>query len=543
MTKKIIQKVCGFAVSAAMALSSIAGPVADVWAEDSAALAGAGAEENIQPEQVPVLYRITLPWTEHLIIEPEKDHIYIPDPDMRTEEEMKDILLTYEAGEEVEIGIRPEDTWQITKMSFLDDQKEESGYEWKDQTTVHFYMPEKNLLMKAELTEIEIPEPAPQDASADTDLSQQAGAEVDLSLQGEALPEEPQAGAVDPAASPAENAVQNTDDEASVTQDTSAADASKQNAGEETGYVQEDSALAESAPETIQKPAEGSTGAEEGTSAGEGEGNGNVTETEPPMTYIPEKDADGLPVQGSIEQTETLEIVRNDAGFDAKIDLRNVPYDPEQYSIEYISDDILPDTPGTYSCIYKVTAPDSGKFFFVLRPVKVVEAQNLAAALSDQAETEMAAESDAQETVLTEAGSGQQTETQTTETPESIMGEGGTASAGAAGSVGSGGGAVTYSAPATGYTGSSSESVETSFDILSVSTNLVAFCGGKEDFYQACFDYVIESGKTGVIVGTMSGYEIDPEAQKADFKISLNTGGAITGTYDKAKNSYSFSGL
>ena len=415
MTKKIIQRVCGFAVSAAMALSSIAGPVADVWAEDSVALAGAGAEESVQPEE-PVLYRITLPWTEHLIIEPEKDHIYIPDPDMRTEEEMKDILLTYEAGEEVEIGIRPEDTWQITKMSFLDDQKEESGYEWKDQTTVHFYVPEKNLLMKAELTEIEIPEPAPQDASAGADLSQETGAEVDPSLQAEALPAEPQAGAADLTASPAENAVQNTDDEAIVTQDTSAAEASKQNAGEETGYVQEDSALAESAPETIQKPAEGSTGTEEGTSAGEG--NGNVTETEPPMTYIPEKDADGLPVQGSIEQTETLEIVRNDAGFDAKIDLRNVPYDPEQYSIEYISDDILPDTPGTYSCIYKVTAPESGKFFFVLRPVKVVEAQNLAAALSDQAETETAAESDAQETALTEAGSGQQTETQTTETPE-----------------------------------------------------------------------------------------------------------------------------
>ena len=84
---------------------------------------------------------------------------------------------------------------------------------------------------------------------------------------------------------------------------------------------------------------------------------------------------------------------------------------------------------------------------------------------------------------------------------------------------------------------------ETSFDILSVSTNLVAFCGGKEDFYQACFDYVIESGKTGVIVGTMSGYEIDPEEKKADFKISLNIGGAITGTYDKGKNKFSFSGL
>ena len=129
------------------------------------------------------------------------------------------------------------------------------------------------------------------------------------------------------------------------------------------------------------------------------------------------------------------------------------------------------------------------------------------------------------------------------ESETAAVGEEGTGSAGGTGSVGSGGGAITYSAPATGYTGSPSESVETSFDILSVSTNLVAFCGGKEDFYQACFDYVIESGKTGVIVGTMSGYEIDPEEKKADFKISLNIGGAITGTYDKGKNKFSFSGL
>jgi hypothetical protein len=118
------------------------------------------------------------------------------------------------------------------------------------------------------------------------------------------------------------------------------------------------------------------------------------------------------------------------------------------------------------------------------------------------------------------------------------------AGTGTAGSAGTGSGTVTYSAPTSGTSGgSNSEPVETSFDILSVSTNLVAFCGGKEDFYQACFDYVIESGKTGVIVGTMSGFEIDPEEKKADFKISLNIGGAITGTYDKGKNKFSFSGL
>ena len=366
MTNKIIQKVCGFAVSAAMALSGIAGPVSTALAEDFAALAGAGAEENVQPEEVPVLYRITLPWTEHLIIEPEKEHIFIPDPDTRTEEEKKDVLLTYEAGEDVEIEIRAEDTWQITKMSFLDEKKEESGYEWKDEKTVHFQMPEKNLVMEVELTGMEIQQEEPQEAQQGVDVSadpaQPNGTEAVLSQQEGTQLSETQNGTADPA------------------------------------------------PENIQQPSETNAGPADGNTSEAGDG--SATETEASMTYVPEKEADGLPVQGSIEQTAALEIVLNDAGFDAKIDLRNVPYDPEQYFVEYISDDILIDTVGTYSCIYKVTSPDSGKFFFVLRPVKVVNAEDLTAPPNETA-AEASTEQAGQESASTEAGSGQQTEKQT----------------------------------------------------------------------------------------------------------------------------------
>ena len=66
------------------------------------------------------------------------------------------------------------------------------------------------------------------------------------------------------------------------------------------------------------------------------------------------------------------------------------------------------------------------------------------------------------------------------------------------------------------------------------------FC---KHFYDACFNYVLESGKTGMIVGTMSGFSIDPDGRKADFSISLNTGETIKGTYSKSKDKFSFSGL
>ena len=86
-------------------------------------------------------------------------------------------------------------------------------------------------------------------------------------------------------------------------------------------------------------------------------------------------------------------------------------------------------------------------------------------------------------------------------------------------------------------------SVETSFDILQVSKNLLEYAGGEETFYQKTFDYVLESGLSGEIVGTMTGYEILPEEKKAVFQILLNTGKEIKGEYDKKKKTYAFSGL
>lgn len=93
------------------------------------------------------------------------------------------------------------------------------------------------------------------------------------------------------------------------------------------------------------------------------------------------------------------------------------------------------------------------------------------------------------------------------------------------------------------YSGGQTTTVTTSFDIMEVSTTFLSFVGDEDTFYQAAFDYVLSKGMSGNIVGTMSGYEIDPEKQTAAFQIVLNTGGTISGKYNKAKDKYSFSGL
>ena len=113
-------------------------------------------------------------------------------------------------------------------------------------------------------------------------------------------------------------------------------------------------------------------------------------------------------------------------------------------------------------------------------------------------------------------------------------------------SVGQSSGGTAYSGGNSGeYSSGNVRTITTTttFDIMQVSTNFLAYVGGKEAFYQKAFEYVLSSGLTGNIVGTMSSYEIFPEEQRAEFKITLNTGGSIKGTYSKESGKLKFSGL
>ena len=60
---------------------------------------------------------------------------------------------------------------------------------------------------------------------------------------------------------------------------------------------------------------------------------------------------------------------------------------------------------------------------------------------------------------------------------------------------------------------------------------------------QKAFDYVVQSGLTGAITGTMNNYEIDADAGKANIQITLSTGQNLNAIYNKQKNSFQFSGL
>ena len=95
-------------------------------------------------------------------------------------------------------------------------------------------------------------------------------------------------------------------------------------------------------------------------------------EAEPPKEegYTPETEGDGLPLQGSIVSVEGITIPYDTWDFDPKTNFQGLGYTETDYTIQYVSDDIAYDQPGTYSTIYRVDSP-SGKFWFLLRPVTV----------------------------------------------------------------------------------------------------------------------------------------------------------------------------
>lgn len=148
------------------------------------------------------------------------------------------------------------------------------------------------------------------------------------------------------------------------------------------------------------------------------------TETKPETEYVqqPETDADGLPKQGSIVTGTTIIIPFDTWEFDKYKDFRGVGYEGERYVIQYISDDIVYDVAGTYNCIYKVTDQESGKDWYVLRPVAVAEKAEEGTGIETESEltavveTESESEPESETTLAVEtepeSGSSASTETE-----------------------------------------------------------------------------------------------------------------------------------
>ena len=240
MSRNIVHRAAGIAMTAVMALSGCMGQICGIAlaAEDTAVIGDPAMEmaETAASFEDESYYYVTLPQTEHLEYRPQEDHIYIPDTDERPDDEKKDILLIYREGDEVEIGFDVSDGIRVSNARLLDKEKEETGFEWKNEKTICFRMPAEDLKLEVVLEEAVFIEEqlAPDPGNSGEEMANAPPLE-DPSESGQ----------------PDDGSMPDTSVDTSVTADPVAAD-----------------------PDT-------------GSS----------------ITYVPDKDPDGLPVQGSIEQT------------------------------------------------------------------------------------------------------------------------------------------------------------------------------------------------------------------------------------------------
>ena len=358
-------------LSMVMAISG-AGSVVTASAEE-VTMETAAISEAVMTEPEEPVYLITLPYYEECSYIFEKERLKEP------VEEKKDIVLEYAAEEKVEISLKQTGGMMIGEVHLKDQEKYETPFEWKEEDSLEFLMPAKDIWMEivftAPSTETMQTEPA------DMELLQTETVTVEAE-QTEAVKvetEQEKTGIAEDAGLTEETS---SDEEVPVIEETTAEE--NESGTKEVPTEIQNETVAEEKPDTVTTESEAGNGTYKNVNT--------ETETEQSTPYQEETDADGLPMQGSIVQVEAITIPYDTWEFDQYSDFRNIPYDAENCTIEYISDDIIYDVAGVYSSIYRVTDNASGKFWFVLRPVQVAEAEQ---------EIEILPESDT-ETVLPE---------------------------------------------------------------------------------------------------------------------------------------------
>ena len=112
--------------------------------------------------------------------------------------EKKSVTLLYKAGDEVDLDLFAKDGYQLDKVSFTDKEKidpqidqlnvtyQEVSYTWKDEDTLIFTMPEKDIWMQTEFHQLQSETAA---ASESAQAMPDTSAQVSDAVQGNESPE------------------------------------------------------------------------------------------------------------------------------------------------------------------------------------------------------------------------------------------------------------------------------------------------------------------------------------------------------------------
>lgn len=307
--KQTIQRILSIMLAVVMLLSNTSIYLAEEAPETAASLPEA--------EKEAIRYKLTLPFYEQCSYKVDGD---------AERNDVKDIILWYPAEEKAEVSFSLAEDAAIDQIHVYTKEKQEIMYTWPEETTIAFTMSQEDAWLEISFLEPEVStegraeestettEPGMEEEQ-DTVLSENAEIESETDKETEPLPDM-EAGAFAEGKEP-----------------------------ETSDIAERETELEISADE-----------------AGE-------TEAE---TIVAETEEDGLPKQGSMVQTEGVEIPFDTWEFDPYSDFRGIPYDTATYAVEYLSDDISYTEAGTYSSIYRIETKENGKFWYVLRPVIVL---------------------------------------------------------------------------------------------------------------------------------------------------------------------------
>ena len=315
-----VRRATSILLSAAMLLGNLVSPMT-VIAEEAVSEGNEGYEavaaDTMQelPQTEAPDYLVTIPYYGETAFLVDESHV-------KKREDQGDTILTYKAGDDVKITVAERDGYVLEELKLIDEKKEEQAYTWEKEDTFAFLMPESDLklnaIFRAPVKETENIEGQSGEAASDET----------------AQPEE----------------VSGAEDEA-ASQDPVSAD-----------YPQESGTNGSGEAEQI--PSEENVGINKDSSGS--------PELQIPA-IDPETEADGFPVGGSIVRLGEIRIDLDVKELTPETSFEDAGYPQDTCRVELKSSSIQYGLPGLYDVIYRVDENTTGRFWYVVRPVRVAE--------------------------------------------------------------------------------------------------------------------------------------------------------------------------
>jgi len=332
MTKRVLS----FMMSAVMLIGHVLTSM-QVYAQE-------GPDTEVALEAPPD-YIVSIPQMNGLSVDYDMEHF-----DRKTDDGTA--RLIYHENDEVKLTISVASEYELKKIQVVTDEKKDIPLEWESDQVIRFSMPAEDVKLQADLHILQAEPDNPEELSepaVENDPAVPAQEEV-VEETGDApsqVVEDPDSAAQEEnSVEPAENM---------PVEDTSAQ------------TTADDTVAGENADETPSSDTLLADGGE--TAASEADPAQKVEESIPMEIALEE---DGFPVQGSVIRLSEWSIAFDATSIDSEKTFSEVNYPQDTVKASMLSNEVLFSVPGNYDVVYRCDETNTGRFWYVIRPVRVM---------------------------------------------------------------------------------------------------------------------------------------------------------------------------